>query len=161
MGTASQRAPSCPPHFVVTFVEVEVNTMTGEVKVVRAIQGADVGTPILPDVVRGQLIGGLHMGLGYALTEDVIYDSQDGHVLNPSFTDDKLLTPLDMPKVETFFADTYEPTGPFGAKGIGEGATNSVASAVYNAVYNAIGVRIYTMPITPEKILEGLRNKVK
>ena len=101
------------------------------------------------------------MGMGYALTEDVIYDSQDGHVLNPSFTDYKLLTPLDMPKVETFFADTYEPTGPFGAKGIGEGATNSVASAVYNAVYNAIGVRIYTMPITPEKILEGLRNKVK
>jgi len=161
MGSASQRAPACPPHFVVTFVEVEVNTMTGEVKVVRAVHGADVGKPILPNVVRGQLIGGVHMGLGYALSENIIYDPKDGHVLNPNFRDYKLLTPLDMPKVETFFADTYEPTGPFGAKGVGEGATNPVASAVYNAIYNAIGVRIYTMPITPEKILEGLRKQGK
>lgn len=99
------------------------------------------------------------MGIGYALTEHLIYDPRDGHVLNPNFTDYKLLTPLDMPRVETFFADTSEPTGPFGAKGVGEGATNPVASAVFNAVYNAIGVRIFTMPITPEKILEGLKNK--
>jgi CO/xanthine dehydrogenase Mo-binding subunit len=161
MGTASQRAPACPPHFVVTFIEVDVDTMTGEVKLVRAIHGADVGTPIIPSAVRGQLIGGLHMGMGYALTENLYYDPKDGHVVNPNYRDYKLLTPLDMPKVETFFADTYEPTGPFGAKGIGEGATNSVAAAVYNAVYNAIGVRIYTMPITPEKILEGLSNEVK
>jgi len=161
MGTASQRAPACPPHFVVTFIQVEVNTLTGEVKVVRAVHSADVGQPILPNVVRGQLIGGLHMGMGYALTENLIYDPKDGHVVNPNFTDYKILTPLDMPKVETFLADTYEPTGPFGAKGIGEGATNPVAPAVYNAVYNAVGIRIYTMPITPEKILEGLRSKAK
>jgi CO/xanthine dehydrogenase Mo-binding subunit len=157
MGTASQRAPACPPHFVITFIEVEVNTLTGEVKLTRAIQGADVGQPILPDVVRGQLIGGVHMGCGYALTENLLHDPRDGHVLNPNFRGYKLLTPLDMPEVETFFADTYEPTGPFGAKGIGEGATNPVAAAVYNAVYNATGVRLYTMPITPEKILEGLK----
>jgi len=161
MGTASQRAPACPPHFVVTFVEVDVDTMTGEVKLVRVIHSADVGTPIMPSAVRGQLIGGSHMGMGYALTEDLIYDPKDGHVVNSNYRDYKLLTPLDMPKVEVFLADTYEPTGPFGAKGIGEGATNPVAAAVYNAVYNAVGVRIYTMPITPEKILEGLRNKVK
>jgi len=161
MGTASQRAPACPPHFVVTFVEVEVNTRTGRVKPIRVIQGADVGRPILPSVVRGQLIGGVHMGLGFALTEDVVYDPDDGHVVNPNFTDYKLLTTLDMPRVETFFADTSEPTGPFGAKGVGEGASNPVASAVYNAVYNAIGVRIFTMPITPEKILEGLRKQDK
>ena len=101
------------------------------------------------------------MGMGYALTEDLVYDPKDGHAVNPNYRDYKLLTPLDMPKVEVFFADTYEPTGPFGAKGVGEGATNPVAAAVYNAVYNAVGVRIYTMPITPGKILEGLRNKVK
>ena len=161
MGTASQRAPACPPHFVVTFVEVEVNTITGRVRLVRAIQGADVGKPILPSAVRGQLIGGVHMGAGFALTEDLIYDPKDGHVVNPNLREYKLLSPLDMPKVETFFADTWEPTGPFGAKGIGEGATNAVAAAVYNAVYNAIGVRIFTMPITPEKILEGLRKQEK
>ncbi len=66
-----------------------------------------------------------------------------------------------MPKVETLFADTWEPTGPFGAKGIGEGATNPVAAAVFNAVYNAVGVRIFTMPITPDKILKGLRKQDK
>ena len=99
--------------------------------------------------------------MGYALTEDLIYDSKDGHVLNPNFRDYKLLTPLDMPKVETFLADTYEPTGPFGAKGIGEGASNSVAAAVYNAVYNATGVSLYTMPIIPENILEELKKVSK
>jgi len=64
-----------------------------------------------------------------------------------------------MPQIETFLADIFEPTGPFGAKGIGEGATNPVAPAVYNAVHNAIGVRIYTMPLLPEKILEALKNR--
>jgi CO/xanthine dehydrogenase Mo-binding subunit len=156
IGTASYRATSCPPHFVSTFVEVDVDTRTGEVKVKRVFLGGDVGTPIIPGIVRGQLIGGLHMGLGYALTENVVYDPDDGHVLNPHFRDYKLLTPLDMPEVETFLADTYEPTGPFGAKGVGEGSTNTVAPAVYNAVYNAVGVRIRTMPLTPEKILKAL-----
>jgi len=80
-------------------------------------------------------------------------------VLNPNFRDYKLLTPLDMPEVETFLADTYEPTGPFGAKGVGEGSTNTVAPAVYNAVYNAIGARIFTMPLTPEKVLKALKKK--
>jgi len=159
IGTASVKAPSCPPHFVVTFVEVDVDTLTGEVKLIRAVHGADVGTPILPGAIRGQLIGGLHMGLGYALVENVVYDSKDGHVLNPNFRDYKLLTPSDMPQIETFLADIFEPTGPFGAKGIGEGATNPVAPAVYNAVHNAIGVRIYTMPLLPEKILEALKNR--
>jgi CO/xanthine dehydrogenase Mo-binding subunit len=159
IGTASHRATACPPHFVSTFVEVDVDTKTGEVKIVRVFHGADVGTPINPGIVRGQLIGGLHMGLGYALTENVVYDPGDGHVLNPNFRDYKLLTPLDMPEVETFLADTYEPTGPFGAKGVGEGSTNTVAPAVYNAVYNAVGARILTMPLTPEKVLRALQEK--
>jgi len=161
MGTASQRAPACPPHFVITFVEVDVDTITGRVRPVRVIQGADVGKPILPSAVRGQLIGGVQQGVGYALTEELIYDPKDGHVVNPNFREYKLLGSMDMPKVETFFADMQEPTGPFGAKGVGEGATNAVASAVYNAVYNAVGVRIFTMPITPEKILQGLRRQGK
>jgi CO/xanthine dehydrogenase Mo-binding subunit len=159
IGTASQKAPACPPHFVITFIEVEVDTLTGNVRPMRVIQGADVGKPIIPNAVHGQLVGGVHQGIGYALTEDVLYDPEDGHVVNPSFKDYKLLTPVDMPEVETFFADTSEPTGPFGAKGVGEGAFNPVASAVFNAVYNATGVRIFTMPITPERLLEGLKEK--
>jgi CO/xanthine dehydrogenase Mo-binding subunit len=155
-GTASLSSPSCPPHFVVTYVEVEVDTMTGEVKVTRAVHGADVGTPISPEAVRGQLMGGLHMGMGYAFTESVVYDPEDGHVLNPNFVDYKLQTPLDMPKTETFIANTYEPDGPYGAKGIGEGSMNPVPTAIFNAVANAIGVRIFTSPLTPEKVLQAL-----
>lgn len=157
-GTASLSSPSCPPHFVVTFVEVEVDTITGEVKVTRAFHGADVGTPISPEAVRGQLMGGLHMGMGYALSESVVYDPEDGHVVNPNFVDYKLQTPLDMPETETFLTDTYEPDGPFGAKGIGEGAMNPVPAAIFNAVANAIGVRIFSSPITPEKILRAIGN---
>jgi CO/xanthine dehydrogenase Mo-binding subunit len=99
------------------------------------------------------------MGLGYALTETLIYDKEDGRILNPNFVDYKLLTPLDMPKVETFLADTYEPDGPFGAKGIGEGAMNPVPAAVFNAVANALGVRIFSSPLTPEKVLEALQSR--
>jgi len=158
-GSASLSSPSCPPHFVVTFVEVQVDTMTGEVKVVQAIHSADVGTPVSRAAVRGQLLGGLHMGLGYALTETLIYNKKDGRILNPNFIDYKLLTPLDMPKVETFLADTYEPDGPFGAKGIGEGAMNPVPAAVFNAVANALGVRIFSSPLNPEKVLQAVQSK--
>lgn len=102
---------------------------------------------------------GVHMGLGYALTEDLVYDRHDGHVLTSNFRDCKLLTPLDMPPVETFFADTSEPTGAFGAKGIDEGATNPIAATVCNAIYSGVGVRIFTMPPTLGKILNGLKRK--
>jgi CO/xanthine dehydrogenase Mo-binding subunit len=79
--------------------------------------------------------------------------------VNPDFRDYKLLTSLDMPNVETLLAQTYEPTGPFGAKGIGEGATNPVASAVANAICNATGARVYSLPITPEKILQSIKQR--
>jgi CO/xanthine dehydrogenase Mo-binding subunit len=154
-GAESVRATSCPPHFVTTCIEVDVDTETGEVTLVRAIGGCDVGTPININNVEGQVIGGLHMGSGYALTEESVI-GPDGNVLNPDFRDYKMLTALDMPRVEVIRADTYEPTGPFGAKGMGEGATNPVAPAVANAIYNAIGIRIKETPITPEKILKAL-----
>jgi xanthine dehydrogenase molybdenum-binding subunit len=159
MGTASVRAPACPPHFIVNFVEVEVDTMTGKVRLVDAYCGADVGTPLYPEGVKGQVIGGFHMGAGYALTENTIIDPESGVILNAGYRDYKILPPLDMPYVDLHLADTYEPTGPFGAKGAGEGATNPVAPAVANAIYNAIGVRFTETPITPEKILMAL-NKI-
>ncbi len=159
IGEASVRPDACPPHFTVCFVEVEVDTATGAVKVVRAVQGADVGTAINRNNVEGQIAGGLHMGLGYALLEDTFIDRKTGEVRNPGFRDYKILMSLDMPVLETVIADTFEPTGPFGAKGVGEGATNPVAAAVTNAIYNAVGVRIKELPATMEKIAGAIRDK--
>ncbi len=158
-GAASIRPDACPPHFTICFVEVEIDTQTGQVKVLRAVMGADVGTPINLNGVEGQMAGGLHMGLGFALLEDARFDGKTGKPLNPNFRDYKTLTALDMPSIEMMIADTFEPTGPFGAKGVGEGATNPVAAAVANAVYDAIGVRIKDLPISVEKVLRGLKAK--
>jgi CO/xanthine dehydrogenase Mo-binding subunit len=158
-GEASVRPNACPPHFIVCFVEVAVDTQTGQVRVLRAMTGADVGTPINRDNVEGQISGGVHMGLGFALLEDTQFDPVSGEVLNPNFSDYKTLTALDMPPVEMMIADTFEPTGPFGAKGVGEGATNPVAAAVANAVYNAVGIRMRELPMSCEKILRALKER--
>jgi len=156
---ASVRPDACPPHFIVSFAEVEVDTQTGHVTVVRALTGADVGTPINLSNVEGQIAGGLHMGLGFALFEDTIFDKKTGAVVNPNFRDYKIFTALDMPFLEMILADTYEPTAPFGAKGVGEGVTNPVAAAVANAIYNAVGVRIKDLPITMETLLKAMKEK--
>jgi CO/xanthine dehydrogenase Mo-binding subunit len=140
----------------VAFCEVEVDTQTGHVRPVRYVSGVDAGTVINRLAVEGQVVGGVHMGLGYALLEDTVIDETNGEVLTTDFTDYKTLSAVDMPAVQTIIADTFEPTGPFGAKGCGEGVTNPIAPAVCNAVYNAVGVRIRNLPITPEKVLNGL-----
>jgi CO/xanthine dehydrogenase Mo-binding subunit len=140
-------------------VEVLVDIQTGRIEVINTVSGADVGTPINLNNVEGQMAGGMHMGLGFALYEDTKFDNQTGELLNPGFLDYKMLTFADMPPVRTIIADTYEPTGPYGAKGVGEGVTNPVAPAVANAIYNAIGVRITELPMTPDKIFEALKQK--
>ncbi|MCQ1528853.1 xanthine dehydrogenase family protein molybdopterin-binding subunit [Lutispora saccharofermentans] len=156
---ASVRPNACPPHFVTIFVEIEVNTLTGMVKVVRALSGVDAGTIINANNVEGQVTGGMHMGLGFALMEDTLFDKGTGKLLTPNFSKYHLLTSMDMPEVEMIFAGTYEPTGPLGAKAIGEGVTNPVAAAVGNAIYNACGIRIRDLPCTPEKIIKALKEK--
>ncbi len=161
--TVTYRSKAAPPSFTVYFVEVEVDTYTGKVRPVKVIAGADIGTVINPDYAAGQLHGGFAQGWGMATLEDTIYDPRTGELTNKGFiTDYKILTAPDMPKLDDFqviFAHTYEPTGPHGAKGLGEAALNSVAGAVANAIYNAIGVRFYELPITPERILEALKKK--
>ncbi|HEU97976.1 MAG TPA: xanthine dehydrogenase family protein molybdopterin-binding subunit, partial [Fervidicoccus fontis] len=103
---------------------------------------------------------GFVMGWSMAYLEDTIYDRRTGELLNKGMVVDyKIPTSQDSPKLEDFkviFANTYEPTGPYGAKGLGEAALNPVAGAVANAIYNAVGVRFYTLPITPERILEAI-----
>lgn len=159
--TSTIRPTACPPHFTVIFAEVDVNTITGKVDVVRVVAGADAGTVINLNNVEGQIVGGVHMGIGYALTEDTVFDTQTGRPLNAQFSDYKILTTMDMPPVDIFIEETWEPTGPLGAKGIGEGVTNPVAPAIGNAIFDACGIRISDLPCSPEKVLAAIKARSK
>jgi CO/xanthine dehydrogenase Mo-binding subunit len=119
----------------------------------------DLGTAINPMGAEGQLEGSVQMGLGYALSEEILWDK--GKILNPSFLDYEFPTALDMPEVKPVLIETDDPEGPFGAKECGEGTTTPVAPAITNAIYDAIGVRINDIPFTPEKILKALEKKGK
>ena len=159
----SYRPTNCPPAYVTVFVEVEVDTWTGRVRTVKAAMGSDCGTVINPEMAAGQLEGGLLKGAGFALYEGNEWDAAGQLTSGGYWIDAK--TPsinesLRVDDLSIYFAHTYEPTGPFGAKGIGEAATNPVAAAYANAIHNAIGVRFYELPITPEKILSALRKAV-
>ena len=138
-------------------VEVEVDKETGQVKILKYIAAHDVGRAINPMLLEGQVYGGATMGIGYALTERLIL--QDGKVMNPNFLDYKMLTAKDVPNIETIVIETDDPSGPFGAKGIGEPGLVPTAPAIANAIYDAIGVRIKDLPITPEKVLAALKQK--
>jgi xanthine dehydrogenase molybdenum-binding subunit len=155
----SYRPTSCPPAYVAVFLEVEVDTWTGAVRTVNAALGADCGTVVNPAMARGQLEGGLSKGAGYALIEGCVWDA-DGQLTSRGFPMDAKIAAFDeSPRVEnlqTYFAETYEPTGPFGAKGIGEAAMNPVAAAYGNAIANAIGHRFTKLPILPEDIVAAL-----
>ena len=157
------RATAAPPAYTVWFVEVEVDTWTGRVRPVRVYAGADPGVVINPDLAAGQLHGGFAQGWGMAVLEDTPYDPNTGELMARGLlTDYKTATAKDLPRLKDFkvdFAGTYEPTGPHGAKGLGEAALNPVPAAVANAIYNAIGVRFYELPITPEKILKALAER--
>ncbi|MEZ0394152.1 MAG: molybdopterin cofactor-binding domain-containing protein [Desulfurococcaceae archaeon] len=157
------RATSAPPSFTVYFVEVEVDTWTGKVRPLKVVAGADVGTPVNPDMVEGQLHGGFAMAWGMAFTEDTRYDPATGEIAGRGLiTDYKVPSAADLPAPEEFtviLANTYEPTGPFGAKGLGEAAMNPAVGAILNAVYNAIGVRFYELPVTPDKIVKALKER--
>ena len=122
-----------------------------------------MGSVINPKLAEGQIHGGFAMGWSMAILEDTPYDPENGDLMNRGFINNyKLPTPADLvppDRFTVFFADTYEPTGPLGAKGLGEGALNPVAGAVANAIYNAIGIRFYELPITPIKILKALRER--
>jgi CO/xanthine dehydrogenase Mo-binding subunit len=141
-------------NFVAEAVEVEVDPQTGMVKVLELAAVADCGTVINPLGAEGQVRGAIAQGLGYALSEWFAWS--DGRPQNPNFGDYKLPTMRDMPKIHVAFADSYEESGPFGAKGVAEIALDVVPAIVANAIYDAVGVRIRTLPITPEKVYRAL-----
>ena len=137
--------------------EVEVDTETGEVRVTGYWASHDVGRALNPMLLEGQVQGGVSMGIGWALSEDMIV--KNGKILNATLLDYRVPGPKDLPRVECDWVEPVDPRGPFGAKGIGEPALNPVAAAVAIAIYNAIGIRFNELPITPEKVLFALRAK--
>jgi len=138
-------------------VRVKVDEETGKVKILKYVAAHDVGKAINPLLLEGQVYGGVMMGIGYALTEQVILEK--GEVMNPNFRDYKILTAKDAVPIEAPVLETPDEAGPFGAKGVGEPGCVPSAPAIANAVYDAVGVRITDLPITPERVLAALKKK--
>ncbi len=135
--------------------EVKVDTVTGQVKILKVWGAHDCGRAINPLAVEGQLEGSWHMGIGQAMTEQMKY--YNGLIVNNNFLDYKIPTSLDTPNIITNIIETNDPEGPFGAKECGEGALHPVIPAITNAIYDAVGVRITRLPIMPEDILKELK----
>jgi xanthine dehydrogenase molybdenum-binding subunit len=142
--------------FLAGFAEVEIDTDTGMVEVTNWLASLDIGTPINKMSVEGQCFGGTQMGMGYALNEGFVFDETTGVLLNPNMVDYKTVTSADMPEVTINIVDSYDPVGPFGAKGCAELMTNPVGPCILNAIYNAIGVRLRKNTLTPADILAAL-----
>jgi xanthine dehydrogenase molybdenum-binding subunit len=138
-------------------VRVKVDEETGKVKILKYVAAHDVGKAINPLLLEGQVYGGVMMGIGFALSEQVILEK--GENMNPNFRDYKILTAKDVCPIEAPVLETYDEAGPFGAKGIGEPGCVPTAPAIANAIYDAVGVRIKDLPITPEKVLAAIREK--
>lgn len=146
--------------YATQIAEVEVDIETGEVDVLKLVAVHDCGQAINPMMVEGQIEGGAVMGLGYALMEDLLEDGRNGGVINNSFVDYYLPTAADIPnELIVDFVEQAEKNGPFGAKGMAEPTQLPTAPAIINAIYDAVGVRIYDLPATPEKVLRALKQK--
>ena len=148
-------SPISPPPFMVGAAEVEVDKETGQIDVIDYVGVIDCGTPINPNLARVQAEGGIGQGIGMVLYEDVQYTDK-GKIRNNSFMQYKIPNRMDIPKVRIEFESSYEKTGPFGAKSIGELVIDTPCPAIANAVYNATGVRVRELPITPEKVVMGI-----
>jgi 4-hydroxybenzoyl-CoA reductase subunit alpha len=144
--------------FTAHVAEVEVDTETGEVKVVGYNEAGDCGQPINPLSVEGQVEGSIVMAMGQALYEEIKLGA-DGRLINPNLHDYKVPTMRDIPDIKTYAVESYDPDSPFGAKEAGEGPIQPTIPAILNAVYDAIGVRFTDLPLTPEKVLRALDEK--
>ncbi|QCX33628.1 aldehyde oxidase [Caloramator sp. E03] len=147
-----------PPPFLAAFAEVEVDIETGKVDLIDYTAVVDCGTPINPALARVQVEGGIVQGIGMAMFEDVKY-STNGKLLNNSLLTYRIPSRLDVGKITVEFADSFETTGPYGAKSVGEIGIDTPPAAIANAIYNAVGVRITKLPIKPEDVLKALKEK--
>lgn len=156
--TRTFSSPISPPPFMVGMAEVEVDKETGSAKVVDYVAVVDCGTPINPNLVRVQTEGGIAQGIGMALYEDIQY-SDKGAIRNNSFMQYKIPSRLDIGDIRVEICGSYEPSGPFGAKSVGELVIDTPCPAITEAIYNATGVRARELPVTPEKIALGILKK--
>ena len=156
--TATHSSPVSPPPYMVGMVEIELDKLTGKVEILDYMAVVDCGIPINPALARIQTEGGIVQGIGHTLMENVTYD-KSGKPIESSFMQYKLPTRLDMGRLKVEFEHSFEPTGPFGAKSIGEIVINTPAPAIAHAVYRATGVWHRELPITPEKVAMSLAEK--
>lgn len=159
MDPHKQTSPCSTYSFATQVVEVEVNRETGQVKILKVTSGNDVGTPLHPPSIEGQVEGSILQGVGFTLSEEMVYEK--GNLVNPSFMSSGTPNVYDMPEAEIFFTNTYDPYGPFGAKGGAELGSPPTPAAVANALYDAVGVRMKRLPITPERVLAALSQKAE
>lgn len=154
----SHYSPVSPPPFMAGLVEIEVDKLTGKIDIIDYVGVIDCGTVINPNLARVQAEGGIVQAMGMAMYEDIIYDGK-GRMMNDSFMQYKIPSRLDVGNIRIDFESSYEPSGPFGAKSIGELVINTPPPAIANAVYNATKVNIRNLPITSEKIMMGMLKK--
>jgi len=154
--TASFVPEESPPPFLASFAEIEVDIETGMIRVLDYVAAVDCGTPINPRQAEGQVEGAVHNGIGYALTEEMEFTAK-GRVRNPDLARYKIPGWADTPPIRVILVDTYEPTGPMGAKSVAEIGINGPIPTIANAIYNAVGVRLTETPFTSEKVWRAIR----
>jgi len=158
MAVGSYVSPVSPPPFAAQFAEVTVDTETGGVEVDKLVMVIDAGVIVNPVTASGQIEGGMTQALGYAVTEEMVYDEK-GWAREVDFRDYHIFEAHEMPELKTIFVETYEPSHPFGVKAVAEIPMDGVAPAVGNAVFNACGANIKDNPVTPEKVWKELHGQ--
>jgi len=160
VGNATYGSPISPPPFIAGFAEVEVDPETGKFELIDYVAVVDCGTILNANLVKIQVEGGIAQGIGLAMYEEVRYDER-GRLQTNNFMQYKIPCRKDVGRITVAFEESYEPTGPFGAKSIGEAVINTPSPAIAHAVYNAVGVSITCLPITPEKVFMGMKPQAR
>jgi len=155
---ASFIAEESPPPFIAQFVDLDVDRRTGKIYLNKFVSAVDCGQPINPALAEGQVEGAVVNGLSYALCEEYLFN-KTGKMTNSGFHDYKIFTAPDIPEIQTIIVNSYDETGPFGAKSVGEIGINGPLPAISNAIYDAVGVRMFEAPFTPEKVFSKIVEK--
>ena len=158
MATASHISPVSPPPTAAQFVEVEVDTKTGKINVERMLMVVDCGRVINPLTAAGQVEGGMTQALGFALTEEMLFDKM-GQPLNANLIAYHIPHAQEMPAVDVMFVETDEKTGPFGAKSVSEISIDGVAPALVSAIHDATGIWVRELPCTPDRVMKAFKSQ--